>query len=379
MSAVIDERSRVEQALSFIPADIERDRWWKVGAALKHEFGDPGFDVFDGWSRAGESYAEADIRDTWKSLKSDGGITIATLYALAKEYGFDPRQHRAAVIDPAELERRRTDREAGAARKKERMEKAAKHAATVARAVWGNALPARDDHPYLIRKGLTAIEALREIDADKLPALLGYSPSSSGQLLAGRILIVPVKIGANISTVEMIDETGRKSALAGGAKAGGYWAASMPDRASVQILVAEGVATALSAHRCTGLPAVSALTNTNLPAIANAMHERFPDAKLVLLADLEKITGEPDKYAVQAARAVGGALAIPAFGENRPADATDFNDMHSLLGPDAVRRAVTHRRAGTHASGAGSRISSAPLRAALRPGHGGGSAVGRHG
>ena len=131
MSAVIDERSRVEQALSFIPADIERDRWWKVGAALKHEFGDPGFDVFDGWSRAGESYAEADIRDTWKSLKSDGGITIATLYALAKEYGFDPRQHRAAVIDPAELERRRTDREAGAARKKERMEKAAKHAATV--------------------------------------------------------------------------------------------------------------------------------------------------------------------------------------------------------------------------------------------------------
>jgi putative DNA primase/helicase len=149
MSAIVDELRRAERALSFIPADIERDKWWKVGAALKHEFGEPGFNVFDGWSRAGESYAETDVRDTWKSLKSDGGITIATLYALAKEYGFDPRQHKAAVVDPAELERRRTDREARAAREDEKTQWAAKHAATLARALWSKAKPAKDDHPNL--------------------------------------------------------------------------------------------------------------------------------------------------------------------------------------------------------------------------------------
>lgn len=340
MNAIIDERQRIEAALSFIPPDIERDKWWKVGAALKHEFGEPGFDVFDGWSRAGKSYAEADIRDTWKSLKSDGGITIGTLYALAKEYGFDLRQNKVAVIDPAELERRRTDRETRAARENEKTQKAAKHAATLARAVWSKARPAKDDHPYLMRKGLTAIDTLREIDADKLPAMLGYSPSSSGQLLAGRVLIVPVKIGSNVSTVEMIDETGLKSALAGGAKAGGYWASSPLTKTPARILVAEGVATALSAHRCTGLPAVVALTNTNLPAIAKAMRERFPDAELVLLADLEKVTGEADQYAAKAARAVGGALALPDFGDGRPADATDFNDMHQLLGAEAVKRTI---------------------------------------
>jgi putative DNA primase/helicase len=335
MSAVIDERSRAEQALSFIPADIERERWWKVGAALKHEFGEPGFDVFDGWSRTAKSYIETDVRDTWKSLKNDGGITISTLYALAKEYGFDPRQHRGAM-DPAELERRRTDREARAAREEEKTQKTAKHAATLARAVWSKAKPARDDHPYLIRKGLTAVDALREIDADKLPALLGYSPLSSGQLLAGRILIVPVKIGASVSTVEMIDETGLKSALAGGAKSGGYWAASAPDKSSARILVAEGVATALSAHRCTGLPAIAALSCGNLKRVAEAMRNQYPEASITVLADI----GNGQEYAFKAARAVGGALASPDFGDDRPPDATDFNDMHGRLGADAVRRTI---------------------------------------
>lgn len=336
MSAIVDELRRAEQALSFIPADIERDKWWKVGAALKHEFGDPGFDVFDGWSRAGESYAEADVRDTWKSLKSDGGITIATLYALAKEYGFDPRQHKAAVIDPAELERRRTDREARAAREDEKTQKAAKHAATLARAVWSNAKPAKDDHPYLIRKGLTAIDALREIHADKLPALLGYPPSSSGQLLAGRVLIAPVKIGSNVSTVEMIDETGLKSALAGGAKAGGYWVASPPVKASTRILVAEGIATALSAHRCTGLPAVATLSCGNLKRVAESMHKQFPEAQITVLADI----GNGQEDALAAAQGIGGALAVPDFGDARQADATDFNDMHQLIGAEAVKRTI---------------------------------------
>jgi len=336
MSAIVDELHRAEQALSFIPADIEREKWWKVGAALKHEFGEPGFDVFDGWSRAGESYAEADVRDTWKSLKSDGGITIATLYALAKEYGFDPRQHRAAVIDPAELERRRTDREARAALEEEKTQKTAKHAATLARAVWSKAKPARDDHPYLVRKGLTSIDTLREIHADKLPALLGYPPSSSGQLLAGRVLIAPVKIGSNVSTVEMIDEAGLKSALAGGAKAGGYWAASVPTKTTTRILVAEGVATALSAHRCTGLPAVAALSCGNLKRVAESMRKQFPEAQITVLADI----GNGQEEALNAAQSVEGTLALPDFGNSRPTDATDFNDMHQLLGVEAVKLTI---------------------------------------
>lgn len=41
-----------------------------------------------------------------------------------------------------------------------------------------------------------------------------------------------------------------------------------------------------------------------------------------------------------AALAVGGFLAVPDFGANRPDGATDFNDLHQLAGPDAVKACI---------------------------------------
>ena len=45
-------------------------------------------------------------------------------------------------------------------------------------------------------------------------------------------------------------------------------------------------------------------------------------------------------HARQAALAVGGLLAIPDFGPDRPAGASDFNDLHRHRGPSAVLTAV---------------------------------------
>jgi len=336
VNAVIDERQRIKEALSFIPADIERDKWWRVAAAIKSELGDDGFDIFDTWSRGSEKYAETDARHTWRSLKPAGRISIGTLYAIAKEYGFDPREYQPAAIDPAEMERRRADREIRASLAEEERRKAATHAATLARAVWSKAKRARDDHPYLTRKGLTATNTLREIDVGKLSALIGYKPSSSGQELMGRVLIAPVHVDGAITTIEMIDVEGRKSALAGGSKSGGYWIASAPTKASKRILIGEGVGTALSAHRCTGDAAVAALSCVNLLKVAQAMRGAHPDAEIILLADI----GNGQEKAMEAAQAIGGAVAIPDFGDHRPDGATDFNDMHRLLGAEAVKRTI---------------------------------------
>jgi RecA-family ATPase len=66
------------------------------------------------------------------------------------------------------------------------------------------------------------------------------------------------------------------------------------------------------------------------------MRERYPAAALVILADL-KATGEPDPKAAEAAQAVGGRLAVPDFGSDRPEGATDFNDLAAAQGPEAVR------------------------------------------
>ena len=82
---------------------------------------------------------------------------------------------------------------------------------------------AQADNPYLVRKRVSPVATLREIDAGAAAAILGYAPKSGGELLAGRLLVVPVKQGDRLSTLELIDGDKRKAALAGrGSKAGGY-------------------------------------------------------------------------------------------------------------------------------------------------------------
>lgn len=234
------------------------------------------------------------------------------------------------------IEEMRVQRDAEDARRKA-------EAAKTAAALWKAATPAGEDHPYLRRKGVSAVETLREIQVEDLVRAIGYPPKASGEPLAGRVLVAPVKIGDNLSSIEMIDETGRKSALAGGAKAGGYWAAqALPegDGAGVVVLVGEGVATVLSAREATGHLAVAALSAGQLEAAARSIRDRHPRASIVVLADLLKDSGRPDERAAQAARAVGGIVAVPDFGNERGAADTDFNDMAQRVGLAAVRRAI---------------------------------------
>ncbi len=213
-------------------------------------------------------------------------------------------------------------------------------AATAAAAIWRAAKPAGADHPYLVRKGVKPVPTLRELPAEALASVLGYVPRSKGEPLAGRVLVAPVKVGGKASTAELIDETGRKSAVAGGRKTGGFWAAQALPAAVEVLLIGEGVATVLSAAEATGNPVVAALSSSNLPAVARTMRERFPAARLILLADLVKSSGEPDPHATEAARAVGALLAVPDFGPDRLEGETDVNDLHQARGLEAVRECI---------------------------------------
>ena len=226
------------------------------------------------------------------------------------------------LIRDAEEARRRTD--------------AAKRAA----ALWQAAAPAGADHPYLARKQVAPVETLREIDAGAAAALLGYVPKSSGEALAGRLLVAPVTIVDHVTTCELIDGDGRKSAIYGGAKSGGYWAAqALPDGAGegLTLCIGEGVATVLSVAQASGQASVAALSSGNLFAVANAMRKRYPAALLMLAADLVKASGAPDPHAVQAAQAIEGLLIAPDFGDLRAEGETDFNDMAVRFGPESVR------------------------------------------
>ena len=70
--------------------------------------------------------------------------------------------------------------------------------------------------------------------------------------------------------------------------------------------------------------------------------------------------------ATEAARAVGGKLAIPDFGSDRPAGMTDFNDLAQLRGAEAVRQAIEGRAGAAGDCGRGRRPRSSRGRKRLR-------------
>ncbi|PXX07167.1 putative DNA primase/helicase [Paraburkholderia tropica] len=331
----VSEAERARAALAAIPAD-DYVTWVDMAFALKHGFGDEGFEIWDAWSRTAANYNERAARTTWRSASASGGKTLATLFWHARQHGFDlsrthyPDQMTAVLAPSAEVLARREREEA---------QRQARHAAVAreAASIWDWARPVGPAHPYLARKHLEPTDTLRELDALELHALLGYAPASEEQTLAGRVLIVPVWNGS-ISTLELIDEQGLKSSLAGGEKKGGYWMTEptlVPDAESSLILIAEGMATALSASRATGWFAVAALSSGNLSLVATSLRERYPEADLIVLGEL----GRGEAQARQAAEDAQARLVWPQFAADARIDdkvPNDFSDMAVLSGFDAV-------------------------------------------
>lgn len=239
------------------------------------------------------------------------------------------------VAEKAEIERRlREARERAEAERRER----ALRAASLAEEIWHEAKPARSDHPYLVKKGVKPTETLREIPVTELAALVGYAPKARGEALQGRILVVPVQVGGKLSTLELIDESGRKSALAGGAKKGGYWAPSaLPDNG--RIVIAEGVATALSITQATGIATVAALAVGNILAVGETIRAERPLAEIAIAADLDKDGEHPHPDAVRAATVLRCDLYAPKF--DKPTPGGDFNDLFILKGAEEVKRQMT--------------------------------------
>lgn len=331
----VHDADRARAALAVIPAD-DYETWVDMAFALKQGFGDEGFEIWDAWSRTAANYNERAARTTWRSVSASGGKTLATLFWQARQHGFDLKRTRypdRMTAIPA------ASPEVLAQRAKQEEQREARHAAVAreAASIWAWARPVGPEHPYLVRKHLDPTCTLRELDALELRALLGYTPASEEEPLTGRVLILPVWNGP-ISTLELIDEHGRKSSLAGGVKKGGYWMTAptlVLGHESSQILIAEGMATALSASRATDWFAVAALSSGNLRLVAQSLRERFPDANLIVLGEL----GRGETQARQAAQAAQARVAWPEFAVDARIDGNvpnDFSDMAVLSGFDAV-------------------------------------------
>ncbi len=153
-------------------------------------------------------------------------------------------------------------------------------------------------------------------------------------------LVIPMRDGTKLhNSLQFIEADGAKRFLADGRVCGCYFPIGKPDGV---LCITEGYATGASIHEATGYAVAVAFNAGNLLPVAVALRKKFADLRLVVCADDDYRTeGNPGlTKATEAARAVGGLLAVPEFGADRPADATDFNDLAQYAGLEAIARAI---------------------------------------
>lgn len=319
--------NEIEAALQYVDSH-DRNQWVKMGAAIKTELGDDGFNVWDAWSQTSDNYKLSDARSVWKSLKG-GKVNIGTLFYEARRHGYSPTAPFKAPTHE-QLEARRQAQEAS--RQKAENERAQERAAAVEMATerWNKAEPLKDlNHPYLIRKG---------IDDPKLTRQLR---------MEGNSLLLPLKKDGRLVGLQEINAHGQKlftkgMDLKGASLVIGPWSAGQRNG----IVQAEGYATAASIHKATGKTVIVCFTGNNLSAVA----QRLPkmDKPVLIAADVNDYKGAGLKYA-QAAKEVLGDKAtviaptfteadINTFQEKYNSVPTDFNDLHQLHGLEAVNQ-----------------------------------------
>ena len=182
--------------------------------------------------------------------------------------------------------------------------------------LWKTTKPADASHPYLTTKAV----------------------QPHGVRIYRGALVIPLYVDGVLRSLQFIGATDKRF-LKDGRTAGCYYPIGRPDGV---LCIVEGFATGATINEATGFAVAVAFNAGNLEAVARAMRAKFPDLILIICADDDYQTdGNPGlTKATTAARAVGGLLALPVFGADRLAKATDFNDMASAYGLGAVKQAI---------------------------------------
>lgn len=331
----------IEAALFSIDANQPRDKWARIGMALKSELGEAGFSLFEAWSKTGDDFDAKECAATWKSIRAGGGVNIGTLIYEAQQNGFKLNDDRP-TLDHAAVERRRAEREADRKAAEAALRKLQGEAAKLANITWDAATPANDAHPYLQNKRVRA----HGLAIGEWPLV-----NDAGEVWkrVPDALLVPILDVENGKVISLqgilVDWDGaiQKRYLRNGRKRGGFHMIGSPPPAGEPLAFCEGYATGATIHELTGWCVVVTFDAPNLPVVAEAMRGKFPHAAFIIAADNDQWTTRPDgtpynpgmDYAQRAANATRGCIVAPQFADvsTQP---TDWNDLAALEGDHAA-------------------------------------------
>ncbi|HAT2815291.1 TPA: DUF927 domain-containing protein [Citrobacter freundii] len=160
----------------------------------------------------------------------------------------------------------------------------------------------------------------------------------------GSMLITLTNVAGAITGAQIIKPDGSKRLVAGTVKKGSFCVVNSAENTET-VVISEGLATAISVHQLRQIATIiAAIDAGNLPAVAMAMRQRYPNAQIIIAADNDQ-SSESDgiegvkvnigrEAAEKAAKAVSGWVSIP------PVDyKADWNDYHQQYGLEAATAA----------------------------------------
>ncbi|MGK4330658.1 DUF927 domain-containing protein [Lonsdalea quercina] len=153
----------------------------------------------------------------------------------------------------------------------------------------------------------------------------------------GSLLLALVDGSGAVTAAQSITPQGDKRLLTGSAKRGAYHAVNAPGQLQ-EVIIAEGLATTLSAHlmRPEALT-VCAIDAGNLLPVAEFMRQQYPPAQIIIAADNDIKPGEPNagkEAAEKAALSVAGWVSLPPT--DSKADWNDYHQQHGLAAATAA-------------------------------------------
>lgn len=195
-------------------------------------------------------------------------------------------------------------------------------AASRAQSIWDNSKPAADDHPYLLRKNVSAIGLSQDAN-DNLIIPMYYHNADKQQI--------------TLVNVQTIAPDSEKLFLKGGLVSGAYFTIGSPAMfGGGVILICEGYATGATVFDAMSysLSVIVAFNANNLIPVAQSIRAQYPDHRIIIVADDDTATAikmrdkaiaegkEPKplieyntgiREARNAAIAINGEMVVPSF------------------------------------------------------------------
>ncbi|WP_322082892.1 AAA family ATPase [Burkholderia sp. BCC1972] len=318
-----DDIERARSALRSLDATCSREDWVRAGMAAKAA--GLSEDDFLDWSAGGANFGgERDVRNVWRSIKPDGGISAATLFHMAGSIGGGDARLRVREERPARRVSAQTQTAHEAARSLRRP-------TADLDALLDSFPQAPGDHTYIIAKR-GSVDGLRVVPADSALTI-------QGRPVAGW-LAVPVRaLDGELRTIQFIPPPGigKKLNMPGAQFSDGFFVVGELV-ADGTVYVCEGIGQAWACARADYTAAAAVTFGAGrCRTVAMLLRERYPAARIVIVPDRGK---EPEAESI--ARDVVGTWAeLPA---DRPAN-YDANDYEAEHGTDALADLLRAARA----------------------------------